>query len=121
MRSPRPVVAFIVALRAPSADAAAFVFPGQDLFGLAHEKFGVCDVLVKPLEGSRIAVCVFNKGNKEATTRIDFKELSNLGYVNLPEKEYYKAYDVWDERHYDDVACVFATTKGHGVKVYIVE
>lgn len=95
----------------------------QDPLGVQcrREKFGVCDVLVKPLEGSRIAVCVFNKGNKEATTRIDFKELSNLGYVNLPEKEYYKAYDVWDERHYDDVACVFATTKGHGVKVYIVE
>ena len=95
----------------------------QDALGVQcrREKFGVCDVLVKPLEGSKIAVCVFNKGNKEATTRIDFKELSNLGYVNLPEKEYYKAYDVWDERHYDDVACVFATTKGHGVKVYIVE
>lgn len=101
----------------------AMIGINQDPLGIQcrREKFGICDVLVKPLENSRVAVCVFNKGNKEATTKINFKDFANLGYVNLPVKDSYKAYDIWDDRIYDAVSCLEAVTPGHSAKVYIVE
>lgn len=84
-------------------------------------KCGFVDVLVKPLEGSKVALCVFNKGSKQATTKIDASMLVNLTYLNLPEKSAYNFYDVWEERHHDEVLGLYATVPGHGAKVYIIE
>lgn len=84
-------------------------------------KCGFVDILVKPLEGSKVALCVFNKGNKQSTIKIDAASLVNLAYLNLPEKEAYNFYDVWDERHHDEVLGLYATVPKHGAKVYIIE
>lgn len=95
----------------------------QDALGVQcrRVKFGVVDILAKPLDGSRVAVCVFNKGNKEATTKVDITALLNEGYLNLPEKDAYNVYNVWEEKHYNDTLSVYATTPKHGAKVYIIE
>lgn len=95
----------------------------QDFLGVQcrREKFGIADVLVKPLENSKIAVCVFNKGSKEASVKLEFAKYANLGYVNLPDKEYYNVHDVWEDKHIEGIGNITAVVPGHGAKVYIVE
>jgi len=94
----------------------------QDALGVQcrREKFGIVDVLVKPLENNRIAVCVFNKGKKEAQTKLEFARFANLGYANLSAKEYYDVHDVWEDKHIEGIANITANVPGHGAKVYIV-
>ena len=94
----------------------------QDALGVQcrREKFGIVDVLVKPLENSKIAVCVFNKGNKEASVKLDFAKYANLGYVNLPSKDYYDALDVWENKLVEGASSLTSKVSPHGVKVYII-
>ncbi|MCI6772139.1 MAG: hypothetical protein MR567_09280, partial [Oscillospiraceae bacterium] len=73
------------------------------------------------LENSRIAVCVLNKGSKSAVTDLDLRKISKLGFVNLPEKDSYNVYDVWNDTHTENVSVIGAKTERHGVCVYIVE
>ena len=84
-------------------------------------KAGLQDVLVKPLTDARVAVCVFNKTNRAAQTALDFKAIANEGFVQLPEKDSYEIYDVWDGVTCMPAASVVAETAPHGVKVYIVK
>lgn len=101
----------------------AMISIDQDKLGVQCRriKAGIIDILVKPLENNRIAVCVLNKGSKPAVTDLDFRKLSKLGFVNLPEKESYDVYDVWSDTHTENVAKIGAKTEKHGVCVYIVE
>lgn len=101
----------------------AMISIDQDKLGIQCRriKTGIIDVLVKPLENSKIAVCVLNKGIKPAVTDLDFRKLSKLGFVNLPEKESYNVYDVWNDTHTENVSAIGAKTDSHGVCVYIVE
>ena len=84
-------------------------------------KMGIIDVLVKPLEGSRVAVCVFNKASDEKSTTVDLTKLSNIGFLNIPKKNTYSAEEIWEEKAYTDTDKIVACVPGHGVKVYIVE
>ncbi len=95
----------------------------QDALGVQcrREKFGITDVLVKPLENSKIAVCVFNKGSKETKVKLEFAKYANLGYANLPDKDYYNVHDVWEDKHIENIGNITATVPAHGAKVYIVE
>ncbi len=101
----------------------AMIAINQDPLGVQCRriKTGLVDVLVKPLEGSKAAVCVLNKGNKQSGARVDLKALTNLVYLNLPKKDSYKVYDVWEEKYIDSAVEIFAAPEKHGVKVYIVE
>lgn len=95
----------------------------QDKLGVQCRriKCGLVDVLVKPLENSKAAVCVFNKGSSSANTSLDFKKISNEGILNLPTKDTYTVTDVWENVTYDNISKLSAQTQKHGVKVYIVE
>lgn len=95
----------------------------QDKLGVQcrRVKSGVTDVLVKPLEDSSVAVCVFNKGSKEATTKVDLAKIANEGFVNLPSKKSYEIYDVWEDKVLSQSAEISATMPKHGVKVYIIK
>lgn len=84
-------------------------------------KSGLVDVLVKPLEGSRAAVCILNKKSKTASAELELKKLSNLGYLNLPSKSEYSVSDVWEDIYVDKSSKIVADIPAHGVKVYIVE
>ncbi len=84
-------------------------------------KIGLQDVLVKPLSGARAAVCVFNKTNRPAATVIRFDEIANEGFLQLPKKESYRIYDVWDDFEIPAVQAIQADTAPHGVRVFIIE
>lgn len=101
----------------------AMIGINQDALGIQcrRVKTGVVDVLVKPLAGSKIAVCVFNKGGSFASRTIKFSDFANLGFLNLPQKDGYKVCDVWEDEIIENVGSVKADMAKHGVKVYIVE
>lgn len=95
----------------------------QDKLGIQCRRFkkGIVDVLVKPLENSKAAVCVFNKGVSAAQTKLVLKEIANLGYVNLAKKDTYNVYNVWEDEKLDGVSVLDVKTEKHGVSVFIVE
>ena len=95
----------------------------QDSLGVQCKriKFGLTDVLVKPLENSKAAVLVLNKGNKTINEKLDFGKISNDSILNLPKKSSYNVYDVWEKRASENISTVSAEVPSHGVKVYIVE
>lgn len=101
----------------------AMISINQDALGVQcrRVKKGLTDVLVKPLAGSKIAVCVLNKGTSETSRNIKFSDFVNLGFLNFPKKDSYKVYDVWENETMENIVAVKATIPGHGVKVYIVE
>ena len=93
----------------------------QDKLGVQCRriKAGLLDVLVKPLENSRVAVCVFNKLGGEKSACVDLNKIANLGFVNLPRKNEYDVLDVWAEESFVSGGTINATVAPHGVKVYI--
>ncbi len=95
----------------------------QDKLGVQCRriKTGIVDILVKPLENARAAVCVFNKGSNVNNTEIDFKKIANLGFVDLPVKDSYTVHDVWEDESYENIAKITAETQKHGVKVFVIE
>ena len=84
-------------------------------------KTGVVDVLIKPLENSKMALCILNKGTKEAEKEITLSKLANEGILNLPKKDSYKVYDVWEDETTENLSTLKTSVASHGVKVYIVE
>lgn len=101
----------------------AMIAVNQDKLGVQCRriKMGAVDILVKPLENAKAAVCVLNKTAKEKDVPVDFKKISDQGILNLPCKDSYKIYDVWEDTCTDDVNFVNAHVAAHGVKVYIAE
>ncbi len=78
------------------------------------------DVLVKPLENSKVAVCVFNKDSKPAKVDIDIDKIAGLTYVNLVTKNSYKIFNCWTESESEGKA-ISAAPQAHGVEVYIID
>lgn len=101
----------------------AMIAVDQDILGkqCRRIKAGLQDILVKPLSGARVAVCVFNKGHKKASVRLDFKSIANLGFVHLPQKDGYEVYDVWGDRTRTEIGVLTAECAPHSAEVYIVK
>lgn len=101
----------------------AMIGINQDKLGLQCKrvKTGIVDVLVKPLENSKMALCILNKGTKEASKSLKLSDFANEGILNLPKKNGYKVYDVWEDKTDEGVSTLNANVASHGVKVYIVE
>ncbi len=101
----------------------AMIAVNQDSLGIQCRRIkrGMVDVLLKPISGSKVALCLFNKAKKEAVYSLNLADLSNEGFVNLSKKNSYSAYDVWENELNENVAAVNAVIPPHGVKVYIVE
>ena len=94
----------------------------QDILGVQCRriKTGLADILVKPLENSRIAVCVFNKSSKEKNVKIDLGETAKPGFVSLEKKSGYSVTDVWEDSEFIAAGEINACVAPHGVKVYII-
>ncbi len=84
-------------------------------------KSGLVDILVKPLEGSKAAVCMFNKKSTAASAELILNKLSNIGYLNIDNKSGYSVNDVWEEKYIENTDKIVTEIPAHGVKVYIVE
>lgn len=101
----------------------AMIGINQDKLGISCKrvKSGIVDVLIKPLEGSKMALCILNKGTKEVDKEIVLSKFANEGILNLPKKNGYKVFDVWEDTTAENVSTLKASVALHGVKVYIVE
>lgn len=94
----------------------------QDKLGVQCRriKSGLVDILVKPLENSKVAVCAFNKFSGVKNVSVDLNKIANLGFVNLNRKNEYDVLDVWENESFVSGGTVNASVAPHGVKVYIV-
>lgn len=81
----------------------------------------ITDVLVKPLENKEIAVCLLNKGNSEKEVSFSIKEITGLGFVNLPDADRYMVSDIWDNTTFVANDEVKSKLKGHSVKLYKIQ
>lgn len=81
---------------------------------------GIYDVLVKPLVGGEVAVCLFNKGPKEMQIGTSLRAVSNLAFAGLPSAESYTCTDLWEKTSADTMDMLSAVVPAHGVKVYRV-
>lgn len=96
----------------------------QDSLGVQCRRIktnGFCDVLLKPLDGSRCAVCFFNKGSSAAKMEHGIKDIVCRSFVSLPFADRYKCFDVWDKSETLVTNTISASVPPHGVKMYILE
>ena len=78
-------------------------------------------MLVKPLVGGEVAVCLFNKGPKEMQIGTSLRAVSNLAFAGLPSAESYTCTDLWEKTSADTMDMLSAVVPAHGVKVYRVK
>lgn len=93
----------------------------QDALGIQCRRFksnGICDTLIKPLQGNQIAVCFFNKSSEEKFFEQKIQELVCQMYVDLPYSEKYEVYDIWEKTSENLGNAIYANVPGHGVKVF---
>ena len=95
----------------------------QDPLGVQCKriKFGMVDILIKPLADNRVALCIFNKSSKKKNVLFNIDELTNNSYVNLAKKDNYNVYDVWEDKHIEQIKTIQAECEKHGVKVYVID
>ena len=79
------------------------------------------DILVKPLENNELALCFFNKGNREAKMKTDISFIRNNAVVDLPDSLKYQCVDLWDETVFETDDTIEASVPSHGVKVYRIK
>lgn len=95
----------------------------QDALGKQCRRFKraiAYDILIKPLENRRAAVCLFNKSGKVADIGVELKDIANDGYLDLPVSNAYTAFDVWDKTVQTNCTSLSATVAPHGVKVFTI-
>ena len=96
----------------------------QDPRGMQAKRIysnGLCDILVKPLEGRELALCFLNKSNSTKQMSMNLAKLHNDVYVDLPITKTYEVTDLWEnttEILDDDIIDL---VQAHGVKVYRVK
>ena len=79
---------------------------------------GLADVLVKPLAGRELAVCLFNKTGKPREITASVKELQGDTYVTLPQAPRYTVTDVWGGTTFVTQDALGGQVPPHGVLLY---
>ncbi|HRT81717.1 MAG TPA: hypothetical protein P5127_00995, partial [Oscillospiraceae bacterium] len=96
----------------------------QDKLGVQCRRIrsnGICDTLLKPLEGGEVALCFFNKSNEEKVFEQRMQELAAQMFVDLPYADSYEVFDLWDKTSETIEHTIFACVPPHGVKVYRIK
>lgn len=96
----------------------------QDKLGIQCRRIrtnGVTDVLVKPLENKEVAVCLLNKLGKAKDVSFSVRELTELGFTELPKADRYTVYDIWENTTFVAGNEISANLKGHSVKLYRIK
>lgn len=96
----------------------------QDALGIQCRRIksnGLMDTLVKPLEGSQVAVCFFNKSGEEKEFELSMNSIASQMFVELPFADSYEVFDLWNKTisFCDDE--IKATVPAHGVKVFRIK
>ena len=95
----------------------------QDMRGIQARRVetGLIDVLAKPLTNKELAVCIFNKTNKEIKKEIDIEDLRELNWIDLPEALQYEVYDIWNDKTFKTKEDFETTVPGHGVSMFRIK
>ena len=95
----------------------------QDKRGLQARRVetGLIDVLAKPLTNKELAVCIFNKTNKEVKKEIDIEDLRELNWIDLPEALQFEVYDIWNDKTFKTKEDFETTVPGHGVSMFRIK
>ncbi len=91
--------------------------PCRKIKGLSHSL--LVDVLVKPLDGKRVAVCVLNKGCGNKKVKIQIDKIVSFADVNVEQKEKYNIMNCWTNEKSESKEIISTTTK-HGCDVFII-
>lgn len=97
----------------------------QDILGIPCKKIkGVAnkcgvDVLVKPLDKKRVAVCVFNTTSGKKKVKVDIDKIVSSSDVNVDKKEKYNILNCWTDEVYEE-SKIISTTQKHGCDVFII-
>lgn len=96
----------------------------QDKLGIQCRRIktnGITDVLVKPLTNREVAVCLLNKGNGKKDISFSIKELTKLGFVDLPVSDRYTVHDIWENTTFVASDSINQNLNGHSVKLYKIQ
>ena len=96
----------------------------QDKLGVQCRRIktnGLTDVLVKPLENNEIAVCLLNKGPREAEVSFSIRDIAKESFVNLPKADEYEIYDIWEDKKSEVKDTVTKKLTPHSVKLYRIK
>lgn len=80
-------------------------------------KQGSIDIIARPLENGDVAICFFNKSNKNKNFEYELNNLKEDAYLNMSRTNSAEIHDLWSGEvfHRDSIK---ATVAPHGVKVY---
>lgn len=81
----------------------------------------ISDVLVKPLEGGEVAVCLFNKSPSTLNMTVSLKSIADEAFVDLNNNGNYQYTELWDNEISVTNDKITADVPSHGVKVYRVK
>lgn len=96
----------------------------QDKLGVQCRRVksnGLCDVLVKPLENSEIAVCFLNKGPIEMEISCNMQDIVNESFAILPYSDKYEVYDIWEDKETEIKNNLSSKVAPHSVKLYRIK
>ena len=82
---------------------------------------GTVDVLARPLEGGRTAVCLFNRSRRPHRHTVDIGRIVGDDYIDRPVRKCYTVKDVWAGDTFTTDGTIRATVDAECVKVYIIE
>lgn len=84
-------------------------------------RHGSVDVLAKPLQNGKLAVCLFNRSKRPRGYRLDLNAVCQDKYIDRPTKTRYTVKDVWKDETFETEAAIQAAIESESVCVYIVE
>jgi len=96
----------------------------QDALGIQCRRFktnGICDTLIKPLQGNDLALCFFNKSGEEKLFEQSIQELVCQMYVDLPFTDKYEVYDLWEKTSEIVEKNIIINVPSHGVKAFRIK
>ncbi len=91
--------------------------PCRKIKGVANKR-GV-DVLVKPLDEKRVAVCVFNTTGSEKKVKFDIDKIVSNTDVNVDKKDKYNILNCWTDEKTEGTEIASETLK-HDCDVFII-
>lgn len=81
-------------------------------------KLGGVDILARPLEGGRVALCLYNKTKMKKTAKFDVRKLINDEYVCLEDAKNYDIVEQWTGETEEDKISV--KLEAFASKVYVI-
>lgn len=96
----------------------------QDELGIQCRRIksnGYMDTLIKPLKDNEVAVCFFNKADREKEFCLRINEVASKMYADLPFSSEYEIFDLWDKTTTVIEDEINAKVPAHGVVAYRIK